>query len=917
MMESTHNENSSFVTSERDINYSQEAIFLQQNSFNMPIVRPNLYPVSHIPHVHNSIHGLRPTSVTNFRAVDNGTNNWRLPPPCFGPPSHFETYKRPHFPNVEPRFLPSYRNSGFQNVNSHLDLPWYSSGSEKDISDGNNSLHRRRVFHHARGRGMWARSMSNNVRNNSRMESPFINEDIALEMEKKQQLYHRAKMLNTEESWKALKKQKNLVTRMMKEAKKNLKMSNVESNKEKFYCDTCDRLYAEKKNLDDHLAEHVKCLIDGCKFEAHNKVVVIHRKMQHDTGLAKKIMNLNTPEEIEKWRSERRKKYPTKSNIARKNAELAEKTARGEVIETKYFGKIRRRVRDRRNPNHNHPVNAEKDYNNENTSSPRSYGGWRGRGQGGDRRRSNYRRRKRHRNTPQVQGDRNVANKVTEEKLSVERINEETEEMHGKLKRFRGTKFIYTLNVEFETDIQSIAQDDSKYENTQGLFVEQHITKLTNKVHMKDQNEYNENAENEQDEPPFQNLPSSANGTGIININCDDKLQDNILVSSCENLDGLSPIVSELKDFRRTTQDHDKRTINKYNEGMWNEQDVPPFKSLSSSSNSIDKFNESNDEKLQPNVFVSKSAESINPESEATQQCSNNMNNSTNKGAIPLLVKEADHLQIIHPNHNNGLASEPIHSSPDQSKLSPIISKDLSMEDETFYNNKKQETLASSIVEKERRSRYETDSIKEEKEEGELDDSDIDEVEDDNKTHQTSMDKYYGIKEAKQFEIYKGGATKTSNGHSVNTDPLSYLLKDCTGSDSEEELVQQVPVSRNPLTAVGGALGSLMASYGGHGTESENEVEDIKEMKSSRSKTTPSSGTSKVSKPQPLQQSKPNLKKEINLFPISHRRLTLLEKLLAKEIRHERNIIFQCVRYIVQNNFFEERISTPAPSTNL
>lgn len=34
------------------------------------------------------------------------------------------------------------------------------------------------------------------------------------------------------------------------------------------------------------------------------------------------------------------------------------------------------------------------------------------------------------------------------------------------------------------------------------------------------------------------------------------------------------------------------------------------------------------------------------------------------------------------------------------------------------------------------------------------------------------------------------------------------------------------------------------------------------------------------------------------------RNLTLLEKLLRKEIIHERNVILQCVHYIVKNNFF-------------
>lgn len=34
------------------------------------------------------------------------------------------------------------------------------------------------------------------------------------------------------------------------------------------------------------------------------------------------------------------------------------------------------------------------------------------------------------------------------------------------------------------------------------------------------------------------------------------------------------------------------------------------------------------------------------------------------------------------------------------------------------------------------------------------------------------------------------------------------------------------------------------------------------------------------------------------------RKATLLEKLLDSEIRHERNVLLQCVRFVVQNNFF-------------
>ena len=39
--------------------------------------------------------------------------------------------------------------------------------------------------------------------------------------------------------------------------------------------------------------------------------------------------------------------------------------------------------------------------------------------------------------------------------------------------------------------------------------------------------------------------------------------------------------------------------------------------------------------------------------------------------------------------------------------------------------------------------------------------------------------------------------------------------------------------------------------------------------------------------------------------PVSQRKLSLLEKLLAKDIRHERNILLQCVDYVIQMNFFD------------
>lgn len=54
--------------------------------------------------------------------------------------------------------------------------------------------------------------------------------------------------------------------------------------------------------------------------------------MQHSSGLYKKIAKLNNPQEIEKWREERKRRYPTKENVEKKVAALKEKIERGEKM---------------------------------------------------------------------------------------------------------------------------------------------------------------------------------------------------------------------------------------------------------------------------------------------------------------------------------------------------------------------------------------------------------------------------------------------------------------------------------------------------------------------------------------------------------------------------------------------------------
>lgn len=61
-------------------------------------------------------------------------------------------------------------------------------------------------------------------------------------------------------------------------------------------------------------------------------MVTKHIQLQHSSGLYDKIKNLETPEDIQKWREERKRRYPTRKNVEQRQQAQAERTKRGELL---------------------------------------------------------------------------------------------------------------------------------------------------------------------------------------------------------------------------------------------------------------------------------------------------------------------------------------------------------------------------------------------------------------------------------------------------------------------------------------------------------------------------------------------------------------------------------------------------------
>ncbi|KAF9151269.1 hypothetical protein BG015_006886 [Linnemannia schmuckeri] len=164
-----------------------------------------------------------------------------------------------------------------------------------------------------------------------------------------------------------------------------------------FHCDACDVTFHEEAKLKTHIAAHRSC--PDCQYKASPSLVSEHRKVTHgaaassgpatlssmmsssssasgrstSAGVGASVEQgkpqkskaaamdhdlihplaptLNTPEDIASWIAQRRKAWPTESNIQKKEQERQEMIAKGQIVED--LSSKDKNGRDRRGNNNN------------------------------------------------------------------------------------------------------------------------------------------------------------------------------------------------------------------------------------------------------------------------------------------------------------------------------------------------------------------------------------------------------------------------------------------------------------------------------------------------------------------------------------------------------------------------------------
>jgi len=108
-----------------------------------------------------------------------------------------------------------------------------------------------------------------------------------------------------------------------------------------YHCEPCDKSFKCVRSYETHLQSHEACKHAGCSFQGSKKVVISHFHSTHGQyngtgykmidveGQKFKVLLGTSPDEVEQWRAERKKRFPTEKRTQQLETELSKNQAAG------------------------------------------------------------------------------------------------------------------------------------------------------------------------------------------------------------------------------------------------------------------------------------------------------------------------------------------------------------------------------------------------------------------------------------------------------------------------------------------------------------------------------------------------------------------------------------------------------------
>ncbi|GFS48993.1 nuclear fragile X mental retardation-interacting protein 1 [Nephila pilipes] len=292
--------------------------------FNVPFNNPSFPPYSLSQYNMHQVANDKLQNVSNFDASKNSFSSMQS-----------DATQNFNYTYENGKLSPSYKNVQPRNNYKWVSMPYSNVRSNNDVKYERNPSSNKGTFHN---------SKFNSYKRNSNDNSAFSRN----RMNQSQQNWKATQFDHCNKKEKTFNKPRNYQEKFHDRCygRQNNLQIKKENEPKRYACDTCDRAFSIEADYQSHMSSHIICRVPNCQFEAHPAIVALHKKMQHDTGYADEINKFKNADDIEKWRAERKRRFPTAENILKRKAEQSEKEARGEVIEEKEFGKFKKRKQD-------------------------------------------------------------------------------------------------------------------------------------------------------------------------------------------------------------------------------------------------------------------------------------------------------------------------------------------------------------------------------------------------------------------------------------------------------------------------------------------------------------------------------------------------------------------------------------------